>query len=218
MGCRSFPWQSCVGKPLAGAHICQSILWQINHTSAETFRIILLKTDYVSFNHSFNPDIKAPCVLQDPLQQLCRLVTQMSSRQQGLERLQSKALWAPAGTADLILLRKGQTSGPSPEELHHILHVESQETWPGSGLDMPAEDNSIQSSMARPGKLFLAGTAGKLSSGPFQQALIWRSKLNCQKYLFLLLDDQPLHQAVLSAFLLLLLESCQLLHHYKIIK
>lgn len=28
---------------------------------------------------------------------------------QGLERLCWKALWAPAGTADLILLRKGQT-------------------------------------------------------------------------------------------------------------
>lgn len=56
-------------------------------------------------------------------------------------------------------------------------YVESQEAWPGSGLDVPAEDNSIQCSMARPGKWVLAGTACKLSSGPFQQALIGEASL-----------------------------------------
>lgn len=103
--------------------------------------------------------------------------TALSSKAAGFGEYLREALWALAGTADLLQLRKGQTSGSVPVELHHILHVESREAWPGSGLDVPAEDNSIQCSMARPGKWFLAGTVWKLSSGPFQQALIGEASL-----------------------------------------
>lgn len=83
------------------------------------------------------PDVKTNplCPVEPPV---------MSSRKHSLERLWWKILWILAGTADLILLKKGQTSGSSPVEIHRILHVEAQEAWPGSGLDVPAQDNSSQ--------------------------------------------------------------------------
>lgn len=129
----------------------------------------MLKADYVFLNHSFHPDVNPPVSCGVPCSSmLCAPGSRVWRGSGG--RLSGLLL-------DLTLLRKGQAWGSSPAELHHIPHVESQEAWPGSGLDVPAEDNSIQCSMARPGKLFLAGTAWKWSSGPFQQALIGEASL-----------------------------------------
>lgn len=165
-----------VGKPFTrAAHLqdCPSVDQSYTHWDLQQFYAIS-NTDCVYFNHSSSWYQNHMCPVRPPTTPLLGLLDRgawrgCSGRLSGL--LLAQLTWSCWEGAEI----QDMSWETSQYPLHH--HVLSWDAWSGSELDVSAEDNSSQCCRLRPGKQLLAGTAWKLSSGPFQQGLFGEASL-----------------------------------------